>query len=133
MNTRKNLLTLAGLALVAVGGWATVTACSSDNVTPGGGDASMETGSSSGGGSGSGSGSGSGGSSGSSGAGDDGGGSSGAGEGGSSGGEAGNCMSDATTCSSCTTPATDPYNACSSFVTNCVPFDDTKVPTHPTL
>ncbi len=36
-------------------------------------------------------------------------------------------------CNACTTPATDPYNACSSFTSGCIPFDAARVPTHPTL
>lgn len=36
-------------------------------------------------------------------------------------------------CSSCATPASDPYNACSPFVGACIPFDAARVPAHPTL
>jgi hypothetical protein len=38
------------------------------------------------------------------------------------------CQSDASTCNSCTTPANDPYNACSEQAANCVPFDNNRVP-----
>jgi hypothetical protein len=44
-----------------------------------------------------------------------------------------NCTSDATTCNSCVTPTQDPYNACSTATTNCIPFDKTRVPSHPML
>ena len=47
--------------------------------------------------------------------------------------DTGSCMSDAANCNSCVTPAQDPYNACSSATTNCVPFDPSRVPQHPTL
>jgi hypothetical protein len=49
--------------------------------------------------------------------------------------DTGSCKSDASTCNSCYTDAqaaTDPYNACSTYTKNCVPFT-TTVPTHPTL
>jgi hypothetical protein len=44
-----------------------------------------------------------------------------------------NCMSDAATCNSCVTPMQDPYNACSSYTANCIPFMASRVPTHPML
>jgi hypothetical protein len=110
MNTYSFVLKGAGAFALGVACWAAAAACSSDNNNP----APMMT--------------------------DDGGGSSssggGAGSSSSSGGGSTDdaaCGSDAATCNSCTTSDTDPYNACSSFVTNCIPFDDTRVPAHPTL
>jgi hypothetical protein len=50
--------------------------------------------------------------------------------------DTGSCKSDASTCNSCYTAAqaaADPLNACSEFTKNCVTFDPTRVPTHPTL
>jgi hypothetical protein len=44
-----------------------------------------------------------------------------------------NCTSDAMICNSCVTPQQDPYNACSTATTNCIPFDKTRVPSHPML
>jgi len=42
------------------------------------------------------------------------------------------CTSTSATCNSCTTTVDDPYNACSSAVGGCVPFDnDTRVPRGP--
>jgi len=42
------------------------------------------------------------------------------------------CMSTMPHCNTCVTAMTDPYNACSSFVTNCQPFDNaTRVPGWP--
>jgi hypothetical protein len=49
--------------------------------------------------------------------------------------DTGKCTSDSSACNSCYTDAqaaADPFNACSSYTKNCVPFT-TKVPTHPTL
>jgi hypothetical protein len=36
-------------------------------------------------------------------------------------------------CPSCGTIVSNPYNACSAFVTGCVPFDNALVPSHPAL
>jgi hypothetical protein len=36
-------------------------------------------------------------------------------------------------CNPCATLATDPYNVCSAFVGNCIPFDPARVPVHPDL
>jgi hypothetical protein len=36
-------------------------------------------------------------------------------------------------CNSCTTPASDPYNACSAFTGGCIAFDAARVPSHPTF
>jgi hypothetical protein len=36
-------------------------------------------------------------------------------------------------CNACVSPTADPHNACSRFVTACVPFDATRVPAHPML
>jgi hypothetical protein len=50
--------------------------------------------------------------------------------------ETGSCQSDASTCNTCYTPAqaaADPYNGCSPYTAACIPFDPTRVPTHPTL
>jgi hypothetical protein len=47
---------------------------------------------------------------------------------GSSGNDAGGCQSTMANCNSCVTPAQDPLNACTSAVTNCLPFDETRVP-----
>jgi len=47
--------------------------------------------------------------------------------------DVGNCMSDASNCNSCYTPSQDPLNACSPYTANCVSFDKTRVPSHPTL
>ena len=48
------------------------------------------------------------------------------------GSDAGPCTSTMTHCNTCTTQATDPFNACSSAVTNCIPFDNaTRVPGWP--
>jgi hypothetical protein len=49
--------------------------------------------------------------------------------------DTGSCKSTSSSCNSCYTDAqaaTDPYNACSTYTKNCVPFT-TTVPTHPTL
>ncbi len=43
--------------------------------------------------------------------------------------DVGNCMSDAAACNSCYTPAQDPLNGCSPATVNCIPFDNTRVPT----
>jgi hypothetical protein len=40
---------------------------------------------------------------------------------------------DASACNSCATVSTNPYNTCSAFVTNCVPFNNAVVPAHPPL
>ncbi len=37
---------------------------------------------------------------------------------------------DAARCNTCATPATDPYNACSTFTGGCIPFDAARVPSH---
>ena len=42
--------------------------------------------------------------------------------------DVGNCVSDASTCNSCYTPAQDPLNGCSPATVNCIPFDNTRVP-----
>jgi hypothetical protein len=125
MNARKNAQRVAIAVLVAATSLTAWSACSSDNSNPspdagtdgttGGSNSSSGSSSGSSNSSGSGSGSGRGSSGGSSGAGDSG------------------CASDAMNCNSCDTPDADPYNSCSSFVTGCIPFDDTRVPTHPTL
>jgi hypothetical protein len=50
--------------------------------------------------------------------------------------DTGSCKSDAGTCNSCYTAAqaaADPYNACSQYTVNCIKFDATRVPSHPTL
>lgn len=50
--------------------------------------------------------------------------------------DTGSCKSDAGTCNSCysaTQAAADPYNACSQYTANCIKFDSTRVPSHPTL
>jgi hypothetical protein len=36
-------------------------------------------------------------------------------------------------CNACVSPSADPHNACSRFVTACVPFDGARVPAHPML
>jgi hypothetical protein len=49
--------------------------------------------------------------------------------------DTGTCVPTSTTCNSCYTDAqaaTNPYNACSPYTKNCVPFT-TAVPTHPQL
>jgi hypothetical protein len=122
MNARRNLLRLAGVALVALSGWAAVVACTGDNSSNPSPDAGTGGSGSSSGTGGSGSSSGTGGS----------GSSSGTGGSGSSSGTAGDagCFDASSKCNSCTTPDADPYNACSSQVTNCIPFDDMRVPVH---
>ena len=47
--------------------------------------------------------------------------------------DAGNdgCVSTEPRCNSCATAPVDPYNACSSAVTNCVPFDAKRIPQGP--
>jgi len=50
--------------------------------------------------------------------------------------DTGSCKSDSSTCNTCYTDAqaaSDPLNACSAYTKNCVTFDPTRVPTHPTL
>jgi hypothetical protein len=50
--------------------------------------------------------------------------------------DTGSCKSDSSACNSCYTDAqaaSDPLNACSEYAKNCVSFDPTRVPTHPTL
>ncbi len=50
--------------------------------------------------------------------------------------DTGSCKSDASTCNTCYTAAqaaADPYNACSQYTANCVPFDPTRVPSHPQI
>lgn len=50
--------------------------------------------------------------------------------------DTGSCKSDSSSCNSCYTDAqatTDPLNACSEYAKNCVPFDKTRVPSHPAL
>jgi hypothetical protein len=50
--------------------------------------------------------------------------------------DTGSCKSDAGTCNSCYSSAqaaADPYNACSQYTANCIKFDSTRVPSHPTL
>jgi hypothetical protein len=45
-------------------------------------------------------------------------------------GDASTCMTG--NCNACTTPADDPYNACTAAAGGCVPFDnDTRVPRGP--
>ena len=49
--------------------------------------------------------------------------------------DTGKCTPDSSACNSCYTDAqaaADPFNACSSYTKNCVPFT-TAVPSHPTL
>jgi hypothetical protein len=41
------------------------------------------------------------------------------------------CQSTMPNCNSCVTMAQDPLNACTGAVTNCQPFDDTRVPKGP--
>ena len=41
------------------------------------------------------------------------------------------CVSSQPRCNSCTTSPDDPYNACSSAVTNCVAFDPKRIPQGP--
>jgi len=119
MNSHNLSLSLV-LYLAAVGSAAVYGCSSGDNNNPGpsshdggndstGSSGSSSSGSSSGSGSGSGSGSSSGSSSGSA------------------------CTSDASTCNSCATPSQDPYNACSQYTTNCIPFQKSRVPTHPSV
>jgi hypothetical protein len=45
------------------------------------------------------------------------------------------CISDGDSsgCRPCATPQTDPYNACSPFASGCIPFDASRVPSHPSL
>jgi hypothetical protein len=43
--------------------------------------------------------------------------------------DVGACTSDAATCNSCYTPAQNPLNGCSPASVNCIPFDNTRVPT----
>jgi hypothetical protein len=131
MNARRNLLRLAGVALVALSGWAAVVACTGDNSSNPSPDAGTGGSGISSGTGGSGSSSGTGGSGSSSGTGGSGS-SSGTGGSGSSSGTAGDagCFDASSKCNSCTTPDADPYNACSSQVTNCIPFDDMRVPVH---
>ncbi|MGA3121048.1 MAG: hypothetical protein ABSF69_09800 [Polyangiaceae bacterium] len=45
----------------------------------------------------------------------------------------GGCVSDSTTCNSCTTSEADPSNQCSAFTSACTAFDAARVPQHPTL
>jgi hypothetical protein len=47
--------------------------------------------------------------------------------------DVGNCVSDASNCNSCVTPQQDRYNACSQYAVNCIPFDNSTVPQHPSL
>jgi hypothetical protein len=50
--------------------------------------------------------------------------------------DTGSCKSTMPTCNTCYTAAqagADPYNACTAYTSKCVPFDPTRVPTHPTL
>jgi hypothetical protein len=50
--------------------------------------------------------------------------------------DTGSCKSDASTCNTCYTAAqaaADPYNACSHYTANCVSFDPTRVPNHPSI
>jgi hypothetical protein len=42
--------------------------------------------------------------------------------------DVGNCTSDASTCNSCYTPAQSPLTGCSPATVNCIPFDNTRVP-----
>jgi hypothetical protein len=42
--------------------------------------------------------------------------------------DVGTCTSDASTCNSCYTPAQDPLNGCSPATVNCIPFDNSRVP-----
>jgi hypothetical protein len=41
--------------------------------------------------------------------------------------------SDSSKCNSCTTQANDPLNSCSPYTANCIPFDPSRVPTHPSV
>jgi hypothetical protein len=45
----------------------------------------------------------------------------------------GSCVSDTSTCNSCTAPDADPSNKCSAFTSGCTAFDAARVPQHPTL
>jgi len=50
--------------------------------------------------------------------------------------DTGSCKSDGGTCNSCytaTQAAADPYNGCTVYASTCIPFDPTRVPTHPQL
>jgi hypothetical protein len=50
--------------------------------------------------------------------------------------DTGSCVTDASGCNSCYNAqqaAQDPLNACAPSTVNCIPFDNTKVPAHPTL
>jgi hypothetical protein len=42
--------------------------------------------------------------------------------------DVGNCVSEASTCNSCYTVVQDPLGACSPYSVNCIPFDNTRVP-----
>jgi hypothetical protein len=42
--------------------------------------------------------------------------------------DVGACMPDAMACNSCYTPAQNPLNGCSPATVNCIPFDNTRVP-----
>jgi hypothetical protein len=42
--------------------------------------------------------------------------------------DVGSCVSDASTCNSCYTPAQNPLYGCSPFSVNCLPVDNTRVP-----
>lgn len=127
MNTRKLFLKLAGVSLVAISaGAASLVACSGDssnggNPAPTGGDSGSSSDVTMGG---------------DTSPGDDSsmGSDTGTSSGGDSGGgmdvvtiDTGGCMSDASTCNTCYTAsqaAVDPYNACSPYTVNCVPFSN---------
>jgi hypothetical protein len=121
MNTRKIYFRLAVAALVASVSSFAFVACSSDdsNNTPGPSshDSGATDSTTSSGGDSSGSGSGS-----DTGAMD------------SNTIDVGSCVSDASTCNSCYNAMQaqqDPYNACSPYTANCIPFDKSRVPMHP--
>lgn len=140
MKTNQWLVRLTSTLLVIASGAALAVACSSgSNPAPATNESPDGTASSSGGSSGGTSGGSSSGASASSSGGSSGGSSSGgsssdAGDGGVT--DAAPCTNDggdAALCHSCATLTSDPYNTCSSFVTNCVPFNNSVVPQHPSL
>jgi hypothetical protein len=50
--------------------------------------------------------------------------------------DTGACKSDGGTCNSCYTAMQamqDPYNACNAYTSKCIPFDPSRVPSHPQL
>jgi hypothetical protein len=115
MNPSKLIFRFACVTIAAAAASTAGLGCTTDNST---GPSTTDGGGSSGSGSSSGasgSSSGSGSGSGSSGSGSS-----------SSGG--GSCVSDASTCNSCTAPDADPHNACSPYAGGCTHFDNARVP-----